>query len=74
MYINPPSASKRIPKFVDSFAQRQMPMATGNRIYNGTSSSPHSGGGLDKTGYNERDAVAKATKRNLYTQLAKGQY
>lgn len=74
MFVNPPSASKKVPKFVDTFAKRQMPFATGNRIYNGASNSPHSGGGLDKTGYRDRDAIARTTKANLYTKLAKGKY
>lgn len=74
MYTKPPSTSKKIPGFVDSFAKRQMPFATGNRIYNGSSNSPHAGGGLDKTGYRDRDAVAKTTRANLYNQLAKGKY
>lgn len=74
MYVNQPESKKPIPSFVASFAKRQMPFATGNRLYNGTSSSPHSGGGLDKTGYANRDAVAKTTKANLYNQLAKGKY
>lgn len=39
--------------------------ATGAKVYNGTSNSPHSGGGLDKTGYATRDRVAAATKAML---------
>lgn len=71
MYVNPPQ-SKKPPSFVESFSKRVMPFATGNRVYNGVSSSPHAGGGLDKTGYAERDSVARTTKQNLLRQLARG--
>lgn len=42
--------------------------AVGTRTYNGTSKSPHSGGGIDLGGYRKRDAVAKATRSALNSQ------
>lgn len=49
--------------------------ATGNRIYNGTSNSPHAGpGSVNPAGYIDRDRQA-AVKRNLLlqqTQMNKG--
>lgn len=70
MYI--PSAPK--PKsFLDRYKEQSIPnitrgkeasYAVGNRIYNGYSNSPHSGGGLDKTGYAERDLEARTMRTN----------
>lgn len=46
--------------------------ATGNRIYNGTSNSPHAGaGGVNPAGYIDRDKQA-AVKRNLLMQQSQG--
>lgn len=52
-------------------AMRNLKFATGNRVYGGVSHSPHSGGGLDKTGYKDRDRKAKV-KRNLLLKQLKG--
>ena len=46
--------------------------ATGNRIYNGTSNSPHAGpGSVNPAGYMDRDRQA-AVKRNLLMQQSRG--
>jgi hypothetical protein len=76
MFVNPPSAPK--PKsFVEKYkAKNQQYFGTkppdktstfsvGNRVYNGFSNSPHQGGGLDRSGYAERDAVANTTQRQM---------
>lgn len=72
MYQVPPSSAKP-PRaaFVGNFTQQNQKYATGNRVYNGFSPSPHAGGGLDKAGYAERDNVARTTKRNMLQQIAK---
>lgn len=44
-------------------------LSVGNRVYNGFSNSPHSGGGLDKTGYANRDAQAQVKRQALMNQL-----
>lgn len=46
-------------------SQKQQDFAVGKRRYNGTASSPHSGGGIDLGGYRKRDATARATKAML---------
>ena len=54
------------------YQQGTQALATGNRIYNGVSNSPHAGGGLDKTGYKVRDAQARTKKQYLMSQLKSG--
>lgn len=44
-------------------------LSVGNRVYNGFSNSPHSGGGLEKGGYANRDAQAKVKRQALMNQL-----
>lgn len=71
MYQMPPSGTP-VPKspFIKRFQNDTQKYATGNRIYNGFSPSPHAGGGLDKAGYAERDSIAGATRRNFLNQLS----
>ena len=67
----PPNAQQ--PKsndFVSRFKAGTQRYAGGSRVYNGYSSSPHAGGGLDKSGYAARDASANATRQNLLRQLS----
>lgn len=45
---------------------------TGNRVYNGASNSPHSGGGLNKGGFAQRDNEAAAKKAFMLKQLQQG--
>lgn len=47
-------------------------LQTGNRVYNGFSSSPHAGGGLDPSGYNTRDLEAKTKRDFLVNRLRSG--
>lgn len=54
------------------YQQGTQALATGNKIYNGFSSSPHAGGGLDKSGYQLRDQQAKNKKSFLMNQLKSG--
>lgn len=54
------------------YTQGQTNHLTGNRVYNGISNSPHAGGGLDKTGYKERDQKALNKKSFLMKQLKSG--
>jgi hypothetical protein len=71
-YTMPPKPP-RPPSFLDRYKQaqeqignptqgREASYAVGNRVYNGVSNSPHSGGGLDPTGYQERDQRARQMK------------
>lgn len=72
MYQMPPSSTKPPQNsFIKRFQANTQKYSTGNRIYNGFSPSPHAGGGLDKSGYAERDSVANATRKNLLQQLSK---
>lgn len=75
MYVMPPSSPRPRNTFLDKYRKqneqignpnqgKESSYAVGNRVYNGFSNSPHSGGGLDKTGYQERDQQAKTMKRN----------
>lgn len=45
---------------------------SGNRVYNGAAPSPHAGGGLDKSGYLQRDQLARSKKQFLMNQLKSG--
>lgn len=54
------------------YQEGQQNLQTGNRIYKGTSNSPHSGGGLDKTGYQTRDNKVKQKRDVLLKQLRSG--
>lgn len=38
--------------------------AAGSKTYNGVSKSPHSGGGLDPSGYAQRDREYQTRKKN----------
>lgn len=70
MYLKPPEPPK--PKsYIDNFKRRNESYSVGNRVYNGSAPSPHAGGGLDKSGYAERDALARTTKQNLLKNLIK---
>lgn len=70
MYQMPPQAPK--PKtFTGNFTRQNESYAVGNRVYNGSAPSPHAGGGLDPSGYQERDALAKTTKQNLLMNMIK---
>lgn len=73
-YTMPPRPPKP-PSFVDRYKKmqeqignpkqgREMSYAVGNRVYNGVSNSPHSGGGLDPSGYQERDQNARSMRLN----------
>lgn len=66
----PPNAQQPKSNFVSRFKAGTQRYAGGSRIYNGYRSSPHAGGGLDKSGYAERDASANATRQNLLRQLS----
>lgn len=46
--------------------------AAGNKVYNGSSNSPHMGGGLDKLGYKERDAKHKTRRNALLRRMKAG--
>lgn len=72
MYQNAPFKPQK-PKFVGNFSDRLNSLSpkpqnaeysVGNRVYNGGSNSPHSGGGLDPTGYMNRDAQAATIRQN----------
>lgn len=54
------------------YQQGQQKHNTGNRVYNGTSNSPHSGGGLNKSGFANRDKEAAVKKQFLLNQLRNG--
>lgn len=47
--------------------------AAGNKVYRGGSTSPHSGGGLDKLGYAERDLKHRAKRNAILRRLKKHQ-
>ena len=70
MYLKPPEPPKPKPSYVNKFMRQNEAYSVGNRVYNGSAPSPHVGGGLDKSGYAERDALAKTTKRNLLRNIA----
>jgi hypothetical protein len=87
MYVLPPDSRKQRQNFVERYKKdneqfgnpnqgKESSYAVGNRVYNGFSNSPHSGGGLDKTGYQERDQEASALKQravgNMIDKLRKG--
>ena len=72
MYQMPPSSAKPPQNsFIQRFKASTQKYSTGNRVYNGFSPSPHAGGGIDKSGYQERDNIANATRKNFIQQLAK---
>lgn len=82
MFVLPPSSKKPRQNFVERYKQqneqygnpnqgKESSYAVGNRIYNGFSNSPHSGGGLDKSGYQERDQEARTLKENALGSLIK---
>lgn len=73
MYQRPPEAPKPKPAFLGNFTRQNESYSVGNRVYNGSSPSPHAGGGLDPSGYQERDALARTTKLNKLKQLANPQ-
>lgn len=73
MYQMPPEAPKPKMSFVGNFSRRNESYSVGNRVYNGSAPSPHAGGGLDPSGYQERDALARTTKQNKLLQIIKQQ-
>lgn len=54
------------------YTQGQQNQITGNRIYNGFGTSPHAGGGLNKSGFKKRDQQAQAKKDFLLNRLKSG--
>lgn len=48
------------------------PYAAGKKIYGGSRSSPHIGGGLDKQGYRERDLRHKTRRNALLRRMKAG--
>jgi hypothetical protein len=54
------------------YLQGQQNQITGNRVYNGISSSPHAGGGLDRSGFQQRDQQAQAKRDFLMKQMRSG--
>jgi hypothetical protein len=70
MYQVPPSSQQPPNSFISRFKAGTQRYSAGTRTYNGFSPSPHAGGGLDKSGYAERDASANATRQNLLRQLS----
>lgn len=46
--------------------------AAGNKIYGAGRTSPHMGGGLDRLGYAERDAKAKAKRNAMLRRMKAG--
>lgn len=76
MYVKPPEPPKpKVAKpktnFVNKFMRQNESYSVGNRVYNGSAPSPHVGGGLDKSGYATRDALARTTKQNMLKNLIK---
>jgi hypothetical protein len=71
MYLRPPEPPKPRTKFLENFARQNESYSVGNRVYNGGAPSPHAGGGLDPTGYQERDALARTTKQNAIMNMIK---
>lgn len=69
MFQMPPTAPQPKTSFVGNFTQRNASYAVGNRVYNGSAPSPHAGGGLDPSGYQERDALARTAKTNLIKNM-----
>lgn len=80
MFVMPPDSRRPRQSFVERYKKdneqignpnqgKESSYAVGNRIYNGFSNSPHSGGGLDKSGYQERDQEAKVLKQNAVGSL-----
>ncbi len=75
MYLKPPDAPKPKQGYINKFMKLNASYSVGNRVYNGSAPSPHAGGGLDKSGYAERDALARTTKQNLLKNIAnKGRF
>lgn len=83
--FTPPPMSPKPKGFLDRYREqneqftipsmtsgREAAYAVGNRVYNGVSNSPHSGGGLDKSGYLERDQKARAMKNNSLQKYIQG--
>ena len=54
------------------FQQGPDKFAVGNKVYNGFSNSPHSGGGLDTSGFAQRDQLADMKRSFLMKQLKQG--
>lgn len=69
MYLKPPEPPKPKQGYIERFRKLNASYSVGNRIYNGSAPSPHAGGGLDKSGYAERDALARTTKQNLIKNM-----
>lgn len=67
-----PDPLKKRPNLIAQYQQKMnnfLPPKTdsysvGDRVYDGGSPSPHAGGGLDKTGYIERDQLANTARQN----------
>jgi hypothetical protein len=72
MYQRMPEAPKPKPAYIANFARQNESYSVGNRVYNGSAPSPHAGGGLDPTGYQERDALARTTKQNAIKNMMRG--
>lgn len=69
---NPPSYLRKKPMITSSqplSSPSASSLSVGNKIYNGVSNSPHSGGGLEMGGYNARDRQAQTTRKLLIGQM-----
>lgn len=70
--INPPRVANPADSLQKKYLQGSQNQATGNKVYNGFAPSPHAGGGLDKSGYQKRDQMARTKKQFLMNQLKSG--
>jgi hypothetical protein len=69
--IKPPQALDQ-QQLQKRYTQGQQNQLTGNRVYNGFGSSPHAGGGLNKSGFQKRDQQAQAKKDFMMKKLKSG--
>lgn len=69
--IQPPDALNQ-KNMLKRYMQGPQNFQTGNKVYNGVGSSPHAGGGLNKSGFQQRDQQAKAKKDFMMKRLKSG--
>lgn len=67
-----PRVQNQAESLLNKYQQGSQNQATGNKVYNGFAPSPHAGGGLDKSGYQQRDQKARTKKQFLMNQLKSG--
>ena len=69
--LKPPAALDK-KNLLKRYSEGPQNLQTGNKVYNGGGSSPHAGGGLNKSGFQLRDQQANAKKDFMMKRLKSG--